>query len=258
MQKVKSQTGSAHAVIIIVLVIALLGVLGFVFWNNFLKKEPAAQTEPTPTAREFCSDGENTTATEGIFCSQEMGIKFDVPSIFTNKLTKADNYQVFQGPLDPNSKTSAGMSENVYRATISGTDNFTFTIAQEPLRTGYVDVEHKLQGTYYDQATSELTLVNAPTRQYDSATETTTTTGTLGKGEVVPSFNVGDVRVFKGKIGDAGQVKNTYFAVIKGKIIKITLLNEGYIGNPDNDPTTIDASKVFEELDTALKSLKVS
>lgn len=35
------QTGSAHVIIIIVLVVALLGVLGFVFWQNFVSEQPA-------------------------------------------------------------------------------------------------------------------------------------------------------------------------------------------------------------------------
>jgi hypothetical protein len=41
--KKSKQTGSAHTVIIIVLVLALLGVLGFVFWQNFVNK-PATKT----------------------------------------------------------------------------------------------------------------------------------------------------------------------------------------------------------------------
>lgn len=35
MKKRSSQSGSAHLIIIIVLTIALLGTLGFVFWQNF-------------------------------------------------------------------------------------------------------------------------------------------------------------------------------------------------------------------------------
>ena len=35
-----AQTGSAHAVIIIVLVVALLGALGVVFYQNFIQKQP--------------------------------------------------------------------------------------------------------------------------------------------------------------------------------------------------------------------------
>lgn len=35
----KKQSGSAHVIIIVILVIALLGVLGFVFWQNFINKK---------------------------------------------------------------------------------------------------------------------------------------------------------------------------------------------------------------------------
>lgn len=42
--------GSAHAVIIIVLVIALVGVLGFVFWQNFIQKsESTSETQKQQT-----------------------------------------------------------------------------------------------------------------------------------------------------------------------------------------------------------------
>ncbi len=44
-----SQTGSAH-VIIIVLIVALLGVLGFVFWQNFMNKPASTQTSAAQTA----------------------------------------------------------------------------------------------------------------------------------------------------------------------------------------------------------------
>jgi hypothetical protein len=47
----KTETGSAHIVIIIILVVALLGTLGFVFWQNFLKpKTDTAQTITTSTS----------------------------------------------------------------------------------------------------------------------------------------------------------------------------------------------------------------
>lgn len=38
------QTGSAHLVIITVIVLIIVGTLGFLFWNNFVNKKPAAQT----------------------------------------------------------------------------------------------------------------------------------------------------------------------------------------------------------------------
>jgi hypothetical protein len=260
MRKNKSQTGSAQIVIVIVVVAALVGTLGFVFWNNFLnKKADVAQTNATKAkVEESCAGTQNTAAEKGVFCSEELGVKVTVPSIFTNKLVKAANYEVFKNPtLNPDSKQSAGMSENVYSAAISGNDNFTFTIAQEPLRTGYVGVSHMLQNTYYDQADATLTLVKSPTRHYDSATGTYTTTGSYSKGEVVPSFTADGVRFFKGTVGDAGQTENTYFGVVKGKIIKISLKHTGYMGDPSHDPSTINADNVFAELDTAVKALKV-
>jgi len=257
----RSQAGSAHVAIIIVLIIALLGALGFVFWDNFLKKEePVSQTDSkpkNPKTQDACSSKENEAAEAGVFCSKIIGVKFSVPTIFTNKLVKADNYEVFEGPLDPNAKKSAGTAENVYRATITGNDNFTFTVAQEPLRTGYVDVGYKLQNTYYDQSTSDLTLVNTPTTHYDSTTNTSTTSGSYSKGEVVPSSNVDGIRFFKGTSGDAGQTEDIYLGVIRNKIVKISLRHGAYMGNPANDPSTIDANKVFDEFNKFIKLLKV-
>lgn len=39
MKNKKSQSGSAHAIIVIILVIALLGSLGFIFWQNFVQSK---------------------------------------------------------------------------------------------------------------------------------------------------------------------------------------------------------------------------
>lgn len=46
----QTQAGSAHVVIVIILVVALTGALGFIFWQNFMKtetdtSEPVATTE---------------------------------------------------------------------------------------------------------------------------------------------------------------------------------------------------------------------
>lgn len=44
MQKRSSQTGSAHAVIIICLVLALITALGWIFYQNFIYKTPVKET----------------------------------------------------------------------------------------------------------------------------------------------------------------------------------------------------------------------
>ncbi len=45
MKKINSQSGNAHIVIIVILVIALVSTLGFVFWQNFMQdKDDSAKT----------------------------------------------------------------------------------------------------------------------------------------------------------------------------------------------------------------------
>ncbi|MEP7204712.1 MAG: hypothetical protein ABI716_00785 [Candidatus Saccharibacteria bacterium] len=46
----KTQSGSAHAVIILILVAVILGLLGFVFWQNFIQKKDTALTSPAKTS----------------------------------------------------------------------------------------------------------------------------------------------------------------------------------------------------------------
>lgn len=45
----KYQSGSAHLIIVFVLVLALLGALGFVVWRNFIQTKPTAAFEDTDT-----------------------------------------------------------------------------------------------------------------------------------------------------------------------------------------------------------------
>ena len=53
--KSRNQTGSAHIVIIIILVVALVGALGFVFWQNFLNK-PSSTRDTTNSATKSSLD----------------------------------------------------------------------------------------------------------------------------------------------------------------------------------------------------------
>jgi hypothetical protein len=256
------QRGIVH-VLALIAVAALLGVVCWVAFNNFKhaskvtsdKDTPQVTAKPTP--KKACAADETTAATNGIFCSEDIGIKFTVPTIFKGKLTKVDNYKVSQGTIDPSTSTSAGTSESVYSAQLSGNDNFTFSVAKEPLRSGYVDVFNMLSGTYFNKDSGTLNNINGPTSYYDSKTNTTTKTGTYSVGELVPSFTVGGTRFYKGSNGDAGTQIVTYFGVIKNKIIKIQLKNQGYIGDPAKDPTTIKADGVFTQLDEAVKKLQV-
>lgn len=226
-------------VIIIVIVVGLVGALGWTVYTNF--KDDASSNKTAVTPKEAnnlgCADNETTAAINGTFCSEDIGIKFTVPSIFKGKLVKADNYEVFQGSIDQHPGVSAGTSELVFSATISGTDNFTFSIAKEPLRSGYIGLGHALQDTYFNKDTDTLK--------------------TSMDDKLVPSSTVDGVRLFNGQMGDAGLMESTYLAVVSDHIVKIKIKNSGYMGSDETNPTTIDATAVFKELDDAMKNLNI-
>ncbi len=45
----QKQSGSAHLIITVILVVALLGALGFIFWQNFINKKDSTATTTTTT-----------------------------------------------------------------------------------------------------------------------------------------------------------------------------------------------------------------
>jgi len=61
-----SQKGSAHVIIVIILVLALLGALGFIFWQNFLNKDTDDSSTPAAT-----STGTDKTVTQDEKTKQE-------------------------------------------------------------------------------------------------------------------------------------------------------------------------------------------
>ncbi len=250
------QTGSTHVVIIGILVVVIIGVLGLLAWKNFLA--PQNVKTPAVVSRTEDSNCEGSIVEKnGTFCSEEIGIRLKVPAIFDGKLKKTDNYEIFKGTVDYKTRTPAGNSDVVYSAVITGSDKFSFSIAKEPLRSGYVYVEHMLQSTYYDAETSLLSLTTSPKSSYNSATDSYTTSGEYAVADEVPSFVVNGVKFYYGSSGDAGVRIETYFAVINGSIIKIKLTHNGYMGPEENDPSTIDADQVFNELDKAVKTIEL-
>lgn len=254
-KKSKKQTGSVH-IIIVIIVVAIIAALGFVAWKNFLApKDVQPIAEVSQTKGSDC--GSVAVEVDATFCSKEIGIELKVPSIFYGKFEKTDNYEIFKGTVDYTTRTSAGNSDVVYSAVITGSDEFTFSIAKEPLRSGYVDVGHMLQGTYYDTETGLLSLTTSPTRNYNSATDSYTTSGEYAVADTVPSFVVDGVKFYHGSASDAGARHETYFAVVNGSIVKIILKYAAYMGPAENDPSTIDADQVFDELDEAVKAVKL-
>ena len=80
----KPQQGSAHLVIIIILTLALVGSLGFVFWQNFVGKDSNTEanvTAETSTDKKVVVDTEESESTEVSFESK-IGYSITVPKDF--------------------------------------------------------------------------------------------------------------------------------------------------------------------------------
>ena len=258
MKNSQNQDGSVLIIGVIVIAVVILGAVGYVAWNKFFAADTKQETTQQDDAvTKPCENNEGTIEQDGFICSEDIGVKFKSPTIFNDKFQKNDNYEIFKGTIDYATRTSAGSSDVAYSAVISGTDNFTLTIAKELLRTGYVDVYHGLQTTFYDAQTGVLSTVESPMTTYNSADDSSTTTGTYKLGKEVPSFVVDGIKFYKGSNGDAGQTGEMYFMVINGSIVKIELKHGGYIGPDSDDPSTIDPKPVFDQLDEAIKNIKI-
>jgi hypothetical protein len=75
------QTGSAHVVIIVILVIALIGTLGFVFWQNFFASKDTTPQQEAGQIEKSSSSSENKSADldKGYLVLKDWGVKFKLP-----------------------------------------------------------------------------------------------------------------------------------------------------------------------------------
>ena len=81
MKKLNNQTGSAHVIIIIILIAAVLGLLGFVFWQNFAKpKDNAASSAATSTTVKTTAPITDPYATWLTYTSNRGGFNIKYPS----------------------------------------------------------------------------------------------------------------------------------------------------------------------------------
>lgn len=62
MRATQKQSGGAHVIIVVILIIALLGVLGFVFWQNFINKS-ASDTQASSETQTTTSVAKGEVAT---------------------------------------------------------------------------------------------------------------------------------------------------------------------------------------------------
>src|SRR5687768_9094971 len=68
------QNGSMHVVIIVILIVALLGALGFVFWQNFTQKSEEKTANQSTTKNES-----KPKEDDGLLKLADWGIEFTIP-----------------------------------------------------------------------------------------------------------------------------------------------------------------------------------
>lgn len=94
MNKQKSQQGSAHIIVIVILVIALLGTLGFVFWQNYVKVDDSGKVslvDNEKTTNEESDSGKAAVDNNEYLSISEWGIKGTYTGAHALEYTIADN-----------------------------------------------------------------------------------------------------------------------------------------------------------------------
>lgn len=89
MNKRTSQSGFAHLVIVLVLALALVGALGFIFWQNFINKNSNSKTDDSSVVAN--KKDTNSTPTKKIeyktFTTDKYNISFQYPSTWSVEAT---------------------------------------------------------------------------------------------------------------------------------------------------------------------------
>lgn len=83
----KSEIGSAHVVIIGGLIVALIGALGFIFWQNIINKPKMADTNTSASSPQPSKSPEVVLKT---LCTPKEKICFDYPSNWSAQLAELD------------------------------------------------------------------------------------------------------------------------------------------------------------------------
>lgn len=91
------QSGSAHVIIIVILVIALLGALGFVFWKNYMNKDDAKKVETGTSVKEEEAPKPITYKT---YQTDTHPVSFKYPDTWSLENAKADNNYGFHRSVD--------------------------------------------------------------------------------------------------------------------------------------------------------------
>lgn len=120
MNKQKSQLGSAHVVITIILVIALLSTLGFIYWQNFIQEKTVInKTTNTPTTNSTNSSSSTEMLSIGKNLNEQFVLSY--PKTWTVKNNNPDSTTSFGDSTIENIRIYSP-SKNVYVEYISQFD----------------------------------------------------------------------------------------------------------------------------------------
>jgi hypothetical protein len=190
MKKSTSQTGSAHMVIIIVIVLAVIGALGYVLWNNMNKpKANNTQTSqnntPTPPAKKSeIVTLQNSDMNK--YVNYEQGFEFEFPKVVYSGIgcttsTTVLNTSGQQIPVEPHYNLNGGSAETTILESVGRyiittknmvvLSNYTqtsdghylaHTCDVKPATVGLADTRNEVGAVYVDNtATKEFDIVSA-------------------------------------------------------------------------------------------------
>lgn len=81
MKQLTNERGSVEAIVMGLLVVALIGALGFIFWQNFLKKdEPQKTVETVKEEPKPVTVADETEEQKGYLAINEWSVRFKIPS----------------------------------------------------------------------------------------------------------------------------------------------------------------------------------
>ncbi len=107
----KSSRGSAHAIVTIVLVVALVGVLGFMFWQNFTQKESDTAKKETPSTIQPSEKAESSEDSKYL-ALKDWGVKFEIPDSLKST---AIEYVDVTDEANPDKNTTYGFTTKRYK-----------------------------------------------------------------------------------------------------------------------------------------------
>lgn len=108
--KTSSQKGSAHIVIIVILVIALLGALGFVFWQNFIDK-PTVKNDESSRTEDTKNQSQDEYADWKTYTSTRDGYSIKYPADWL-AINETSNDGVYIRNFDPSSRPAEDSAHN--------------------------------------------------------------------------------------------------------------------------------------------------